>query len=99
MGSDSYLVRLCPDKTFCSTRDTSPLYLEATSFSPMGSEAASGALAPLLFLSLRVMLYEGIASSVFFTQSLVESPKCKDPFSNSVQAQAEVRTLGLVVIV
>ena len=79
-GSGSYLTRLWPNTTSCSTRGTSFLCLEATSFSPMGSEAADGTLVPLLFLCLRAMLCEGIASSFSFTQSLVESPKCKGSF-------------------
>ena len=76
-----------------------PLYLEAISFSPMGSEVAGGTLAPLLFLGLGAMLCEGTASSLFFTQSPAESPKCEGPFLDSVQAQAKARTLGLVVVV
>jgi len=67
MASGSCLVCLCPDTTSCSTRDTSPLCLKATSFSPTGSEAVGGTLVPLLFLCLGDMLYEGIASSLFFT--------------------------------
>ena len=46
----------------------------------MGSEAAGGTLAPLLFLSLGAMLCEGIASSLSFTQSPMELPKCEGAF-------------------
>ena len=81
MGSSSYLACLCPDTISCSTRGTSPLYLEATSFSPTGSEAVGGTLVPLLFLCLGGMFCEGIASSLFFTQSPAESPKCESAFS------------------
>ena len=78
--SGSYLMFLCSGATSCSVRGTSPLCLEATSFSPTGSEAAGGILASLLLLGLRGMLYEGIVSSLFFTQSPVESPKCESAF-------------------
>ena len=81
MGSRSCLVCLCSDTTSCSTRGTSPLYLEATLFSPMGLEAAGGILVPLLFLCLGGMLYERTVSSLFFTQSLVKSPKYESAFS------------------
>ena len=79
-GSGSCLGRLWPDTTSCSTRGTSFLCLKATSFSPTGSEAAGGTLAPLLVLCLGAMLYEGTASSLSFTQSPLESPKCKSAF-------------------
>ena len=81
IGSGSCLACLCPNTTSCFTRGTSPLYLEATLFSPTGSEAAGGTLVPLLLLCLGGMLCEGIASSLFFTQSPVESPKCESAFS------------------
>ena len=80
MRSGSCLVCLCPDTTSCSTRGTSPLCLEATSFSPTGSEAVGGTLVPLLFLCLGGMLCEGIAYSLFFAQSPVKSPKCESTF-------------------
>ena len=79
-GSGSCLAFLCFEATFCSVRGTSPLYLEATSFSPMGSEAASGILAPLLLLGLGGMLCEWIISSLFFSQSPAKSPKCVSAF-------------------
>ena len=79
-GSDSCLAFLCSNTTFCSVKGTSPLCLEATSFSPTGSKAAGGILAPLVFLGLGGMLCEGIISSLFFTQSPVESPKCGSAF-------------------
>ena len=86
--------------TFYSTKGTSFLCLEATSFSLTGSDAASGTLVPLLFLGLGAMLCEGIASSLSFTQSPVKSPKCEGHFFfNSVQAQVEAKTLGLLVVV
>ena len=81
MGFGSCLTCLCSDTTSYSIRGTSPLCLEATSFSPTGSEAASGILVPLLFLCLGGMLYERIASSLFITQSLVKLPKCENAFS------------------
>ena len=80
MGSGSCLMCLCPNTTSYSTRSTSPLCLEATSFSPTGSEATGGILVHLLFICLGGMLCEGIASSHFFTQSPVESPKCESAF-------------------
>ena len=67
MGSGSCLACLCSDTTSYSTKGTSPLCLEATLFSPTGSEAIGGILVPLLFLCLGGMLCEGIASSLFFT--------------------------------
>ena len=63
----SCLVFLCSDTTSCSVRGTSALCLEATSFSPTGSEAAGGILAALLFLGLGGMLCEGIVSLLSFT--------------------------------
>ena len=87
MGSGSCLECLCSDTTSCSIRGTSLLYLEATSFSPTGLEATCGILVPLLFLCLGGMLCERIASSLFFTQSLVESPKCESAFFFGTQAQ------------
>ena len=78
--SSSYLAFLCSDTTSCSVKGTSPLCLEATSFSPTGSKATGGTLAPLLFLGLRGMLCEGIVSSLSFTQSPVKSPKCESAF-------------------
>ena len=95
MGSDSCLVCLCPDTTSYSTKGTSLLCLEANSFSPTGSEAACGILVPLLFLCLGGMLCEGIASSLFFTQSLVESPKCEGAFSLALRP----KVLGRIVVV
>ena len=80
MRSGSCLVCLCPDITSCSTRGTSPLCLEGTSFSPTGSETVGGTLVPLLFLCLGGILCEGIASSLFFAQSPAESPKCENAF-------------------
>ena len=77
-------MRFCLDTTSYSTKGTSFLYLEATLFSPTGSEAAGDALVPLLFLGLGAMFYEGIASSLSFTQSFAESPKCEGPFLDSV---------------
>ena len=81
MGSGSCLMCLCPDITSYSTRGTSPLCLEATSFSPTGSEAAGGTLVHLLLLCLGAMLCERTASSFSFTQSPAKSPKCKSAFS------------------
>ena len=98
-GSGSYLALHCPNTTSCSTRGTSFLYLEVTSFSPTGSEVTGGALVPLLFLGLGDMLCEGTAFSLSLTQSPAESPKCDGHFSNSVQAQVEARTLGLLVVI
>ena len=54
--SSSYLAHLCLKTTFCSTKGTSFLYLEATSFSPIGSDATGGTLVPLLFLDLGAIL-------------------------------------------
>ena len=79
-GSGSCLVFLCSDATSYPVRGTSPLFLEATSFSPTGSEATGGILVSLLFLGLGGMLCEGIVSSLFFTQSPVKSPKCVSAF-------------------
>ena len=79
-GSSSCLAFLCSDTTSCSIKGTSPLCLEATSFSPTGSKATGGTLAPLLFLGLRGMLCEGIVSSLSFTQYPVKSPKCESAF-------------------
>ena len=87
MGSGSCLACLCSDTTSCSIKGTSPLYLETTSFSPTGSEAAGGILVPLLFFCLGGMLCEGIASSHFFTQSPAKSPKCESAFFFRTQAQ------------
>ena len=81
MGSDSCLACLCPDTICYSTRGTLPLCLEATLFSPTSSEAVGGTLVPLLFLCLGGMLCKGISSSLFFTQSPAESPKCEGAFS------------------
>ena len=80
MRSGSCLAFLCSDTTFCSVRGTSTFCLKSISFSPMGSKAAGGILAPLLFLGLGGMLREGIVSSFFFTQSLVKLPKCESAF-------------------
>ena len=80
MRPGSCLVCLYSDTTPCSTRSNPPPCLEATSFSPTGSEAVDGTLVPLLFLCLGGILCEGIASSFFFAQSLVESPKCESAF-------------------
>ena len=66
---------------------TLPLCLEVTSFSPTGSKAADVILASLLFLGLGGMLCEGIVSSLSFTQSPVESPKCESAFFFSIVAQ------------
>ena len=52
MGSSFCTPRLCSETTSCSTKGISFLYLEATSFSPTGSDAAGGTLVPLLFLGL-----------------------------------------------
>ena len=79
-GSSPYLVCLYPETTSCSSRGTSFLCLEATSFSSTGSDAAGGTLVPLLFLGLGAMLCEATTSSLSFTQSLAESPKCMGPF-------------------
>ena len=79
-GFGSCLAFLCSDMTSCFVRSTSPLCLEATSFSPTGSEIAGGILAPLLFLGFGGMLCEGIISSLSFTQSPVELPKCDSAF-------------------
>ena len=75
MRSGSCLACLCSDTTSCSTKGIAPPCLKATSFSPTGLEAVGGTLVPLLFLCLGGILCEGIASSLFFAQSLVESPK------------------------
>ena len=66
-GSGFCLACLCLDMTSCSTRGTSFLCLEATSFSPTGLEAVGGALVPLLFFGLGAMLCEGTASSLSFS--------------------------------
>ena len=83
-----FMASLCPipsgylsSSMESSTKGTSLLCLEATSFSPMGSEAIGGILVPLLFLCLGGMLCEGISFSLFFTQSPVKSPKCESAFS------------------
>ena len=78
--SSSYLAFLCSDTTSYSVRGTSPICLEAILFSPTGLVAAGGILAPLLFLGLEGMLYEGIVSSFLFTQSPMKSPKCESAF-------------------
>ena len=52
-----------------------------------GSVVAGGILAPLLFLGLGDMLCEGIISSLSFTQSPAESPKCSSAFFFSTVAQ------------
>ena len=96
MGSGSCLACLCSDTTSCSIKGTSPLCLEATSFSPTGSEAAGGILVPLLFFCLGGMLCEGIASSLFFTQSPAKSPKCESAFFFGTQAQGS-STKSIVV--
>ena len=59
-GSGSCLALHCPDMTSCSTRGTSFLYLEVTSFSPTGSEVTGGALVPLLFLGLETCSVKGL---------------------------------------
>ena len=79
-GSSPCPVCLYPKTNSCSSRGTSFLCLRATSFSSTGSDAAGGTLVPLLFLRLRAMLYERTTSSLSFTQSLAESPKCMGPF-------------------
>ena len=56
-------------------------------------------MVPLLFLGHGVILCEETAFSLSFTQSPTESPKCKSPFSDSIQAQIEARTLSLLVVV
>ena len=58
---------LCLETASCSTRATLFLCLEVTSFSPTGSNAASGTLVPLLFLGLGAVLCERTASSLSFT--------------------------------
>ena len=73
-GSSCCTSCLSPETTLCSTRGTSFLFLEATSFSPMGSDATDGTLVPLLFLGLQAMLCEGTASSISFAQSPPKSP-------------------------
>ena len=78
--SSSCLSRLWPDTTSCSTRGTSFLCLEATLFSLTSSEATGGTLVALLFLGHKPMLYEKIASSLSFSQSLVKSPNVWVPF-------------------
>ena len=80
-GSDSCLAFLCSDTTSCSARGTLPLCLEATSFSPTGSEAAGGILAPLLFLGLEGMPCEGIVSPFSLPSPQRSRQNVRVPFS------------------
>ena len=73
-GSSLHILHLYPEINSCFIKGSLFLCLEATSFSPTGSDVAGGMLVRLLFLDLGAMLCKGTAYSLFFAQSLTESP-------------------------